>query len=113
MILDSGICKVFRKANVAAPGAKPTFEDRLIHEGWYGELNFETAPANPTPDREEIRTDARVRILQNRRIANHDRVELIDSDGAVVRYEVVRVYHGTDYDSGEAISDISLEVITT
>ena len=50
MILDSGICKVFRKANVAAPGAKPTFEDRLIHEGWYGELNFETAPANPTPD---------------------------------------------------------------
>ena len=54
-----------------------------------------------------------MRILQNRRIANHDRVELIDSDGAVVRYEVVRVYHGTDYDSGEAISDISLEVITT
>lgn len=111
MILDSGIATVYRKTNTAAPGAKPAYQDVEFWRSWYAELAFETAPARPTPDREEIRTDARVRILQNRRIANHDRVMLTDAEGHPTLYEVTRAYHGQDPDSGEDITDLNLEVI--
>lgn len=110
MILDTGICKVYRKTNIAEAGAMPVYEDMLITEGWYGELNFETAPLRPAGPRENVRTDARVRILQNRQINNHDRVLLSAEDGVV--YEVTRAYHGTDADNGEPITDLSLEVVT-
>lgn len=110
MILDSGICTVYRKYNTAGPGAMPVWADRPIHTSWYGELRFDTRPAWTTNAREEVRCDARIRILQNRQIANHDRVELQGRDGTSTMYEVVRCYHGTDDESGEAISDISLEV---
>jgi hypothetical protein len=110
MILDTGICKVYRKTNVAGAGAKPVYQDTLIAEGWYGELNFETAPVRPAGPRENVRTDTRVRILQNRQINNHDRVLLSAEDGVV--YEVTRAYHGTDADNGEPITDLSLEVVT-
>lgn len=112
MILDKGICTVYHKTNTAAPGAKPEFEDVAFHRSWYGELSFETAPARPTEAREEIRCDARVRILQNRGIANHDRVELIPTGGPVTLYEVTRAWHGFDADSGEMITDLTLEVVT-
>lgn len=110
MILDSGICKIYRKTNVAAPGAKPVFSPVEIHNGWYGELSFATSPGRPTPEREEVHTDARIRILQNRGIANHDLVELHDAAGNTTLYDVTRAYHGTDDDSGERITDLSLEV---
>lgn len=113
MILDSGICTIFRKANTAEPGRKPVWGYRLIHRGWYGELNFETAPARPTEAREEVHTDARIRIYQNRSIANHDVAVLRDADavepGDTV-YTVTRVYHGADDESAALISDLSLEV---
>lgn len=111
MILDKGICSVYRKTNTAGPGAMPVYTDMLIHMSWYGELSYETAPARPTEGREEVRTDARVRILQNRSIANHDRVELVPTGGTVSRYEVTRAYHGKDDDSGELITDLNLEVV--
>ena len=111
MILDTGICTIYRKENTAAPGAKPVFADVAFWWSWYGELSFETAPARPTPDREEVQTDARVRIMQNRHIANHDRVELKPVVGLPLLYEVTRAYHGRDEDSGELITDLSLEVI--
>lgn len=110
MILDSGIATVYRKVNVAERGAKPRYADQQIHCGSYGELSFETNPARPTERREEVQTDARIRILQNRQITNHDRVTL-QSFMAEDRgtYEVTRAYHGSDPDSGELITDLSLQ----
>ena len=116
MILDTGICRVYRKTNTASAGGKPTWEDVLFHESYYGELNFETSPSRPTENREEINTAARVRILQNRSIANHDRVKL-ERFGSEERpedaeaFEVTRAWHGTDNDSGDAITDLTLEVV--
>ena len=111
MLLDRGIATVYRKTNTAAPGGKPVWSNVWVHMGWYGELDFETSPARPTEAREEVRTDARIRILQNRLIANHDRVELDDKSGSTKTYEVTRAYHGRDDDSGELITDLSLEVV--
>ena len=116
MILDSGICTIFRKINTAEPGRKPVWGYRLIHRGWYGELNFETAPARPTESREEVHTDARIRIYQNRSIANHDRVKLerfsdAERPEADEVFEVTRAWHGVDEESGEPITDLTLEVV--
>ena len=110
MILDSGTCVVSRKTNTAEPGAMPVYADVAFWWSWYGELNYETTPGRPTPNREEVRTDARVRILQNREISNHDRVTLIRTDGSRRAYEVTRAWHGRDEESGELISDLTLEV---
>lgn len=117
MILDTGWCKVFRKTNTAAAGSKPAWTDVLLHESYYGELNFETSPARPTEHREEINTAARIRILQNRDIANHDRVKLEKFNGSERPaedevYEIKRAWHGVDADSGQDITDLTLEVIT-
>ena len=116
MILDRGVCRVYHKTNSAKPGSKPTWTDVLFHTSYYAELNYETSPARPTDYREEINTAARVRILQNRGIANHDRVKLEPFDrsavpGTGVTFEVTRAWHGTDEESGEAISDLTLEVV--
>ena len=116
MILDRGICRVYRKENTASAGSKPVYENVLFHESYYGELNFETAQAWPTDHREEINTAARIRILQNRRIANHDRVKLEKFDDGERSeddevFEVTRAYHGRDEDSGEDITDLTLEVV--
>lgn len=110
MILDRGICTVYRKVNAAEPGAMPVWTDEAYHVSWYGELSFETREARPTEGREEVRCDARIRVLQCRRINNHDRVELQTTGGETLVYEVTRAYHGFDDDSGEPISDLSLEV---
>lgn len=111
MILDKGIATIYHKINTASPGGKPTFENVAYWQSWYGELNFETSPSRPTESREEIRNDARVRILQNRRINNHDRVELAETTGSILVYEVTRAWHGMDEESGEQITDLTLEVI--
>lgn len=111
MILDTGICTVYHTVDTAGPGEKPNLVDAPLFQSWYGELSFETAPARPTPDREEIRTDARIRILQCRRVTNHDCVDLTDAEGSTTRYRVTRAFHGTDAESGELITDLNLEVI--
>ena len=111
MILDTGICTVYRKTAEERPGYKPVYRDLAFHQSWYGELNYETAPAWPTRDREEVRADKRIRILQNRDIANHDKVELTDVYGNTRTYEVTRAYHGTDDESGEMITDLTLEAM--
>ena len=111
MILDKGIATVYRKTNTAAPGGKPSWQNVAFFESWYGELHFETAPAFPTERREEIQTDARIRILQNRHINHHDRVTLRPVNGAETPYEVLRAYHGMDADSGELISDLNLKAV--
>lgn len=111
MILDKGIATIYRKENAAPPGGKPTFENVELFRSWYGELSFATSEARPTERREEVRTDARVRILQCRSINNHDRVTLSPFGGEDAYFEVIRAYHGRDDESGELISDLSLAVI--
>ena len=116
MILDRGICRVYRKTNKATAGSKPVWEETLFHTSYYGELSFETNPAHPTEYREEINTAARVRILQNRGIANHDLVTLEpfgaeSAPDTETKFEVTRAYHGRDEESGEEITDLTLEVV--
>ena len=112
MNLDKGICTVYRTANTAAPGAKPVLTETAFFESWYGELNFETSAARPTDTRKEIRTDARIRILQNREIREHDRVALSVYSQDPERYEIERAYHGRDDESGELITDLTLKKVT-
>ena len=113
MILDRGTCTVYRKESTTEPGGKPKSELVPIHESYYGELSFETAPFRPTEKREETRTAARVRILQNRKIRNQDVAELTPFDGTegkTEKYRITRAWHGDDSDSGQPISDLTLEV---
>lgn len=111
MNLDKGICTVYHTANTAAPGAKPVLTETAFFQSWYGELNFETSPARPTDTRKEIRTDARIRILQNREIKEHDRVSLGPYTNDPERYEIERAYHGQDEESGELITDLTLKKV--
>ena len=108
MILDAGIATFYHQVNIAAPGAKPLFADVQFHQGYFGELSFETNPNYPTDRREDIRTDARIRIHQNRLINNQDRVMLERVSGEGEYFEITRAYHGRDDDSGELISDLNL-----
>ena len=113
MILDRGICRIYRKTSTTRPGGKPTYTEAVIHESYYGELAFETSPRRPTDMREETQTATRVRILQNREIRNQDMAELSPFDGTEAKgilYRISRAYHGTDEQSGEAITDLTLEV---
>lgn len=113
MILDRGICTVYRKTSTTPAGGKPTATWTAFHASYYGELSFETAPARPTENREETNTAARVRILQNRGIQNQDTAELVPFDGTNAKagyYRITRAYHGTDGDNGEAITDLTLEI---
>ena len=117
MILDSGICTVFRKTDVSTAGSMPTYTYIPIWASWYGELSFETAPVWETEGRKEQKADGRIRILQNRSIAQNDVVVLEHlesfegrSQTAVV-YKIARAYHGQDDDGPTQISDLTLEVI--
>ncbi len=116
MILDRGICSIYRKTDISEAGGMPQDSYMLFDQSWYGELNFETSPQYPTGDRKERRTDARIRIHQNRGIMEHDVAVLADVDswdrlpaGTPV-YEITRCYHATDDDGPTPITDLSLEV---
>ena len=114
MILDRGICRLYRKTSTTPAGGKPTWTLAEYHESYYGELSFETAPSRATERREDTRTDARVRILQCREIRNQDVAALEPFDGTEVKteyYRITRAWHGDDNDSGEPISDLTLELI--
>lgn len=108
MILDSGICTVYEVKNVAPPGGMPRMALVQKHQSWYGELNFETAPANAAMQ-EVVETSARIRVLQNRDITNNNVVILADGK----QYEVTRAYHGVDEESGEPITDLTLKKVVT
>jgi hypothetical protein len=112
LILDKGICSVFSAANGAAAGSMPADKLTLKYQSWYGELSFETVPARPTDYREDAETSSRIRILQNRDVTNRDAViftaEKTPAEDAE-RYEITRAYHGVDDESGELITDLTLE----
>lgn len=113
MILDKGICSVFRKKDITSPGGMPTFQYALLFQSWYGELGFETKRHSETGDRQDVRVDARLRIHQQRAITNDDIVVLgeVSTVGDNQQYKVVKAYHGAEQETGQAITDLSLEVV--
>jgi len=117
MILDTGICTVFRKTDTSAAGCMPTIGYTLIGSSWFGELSYETSPAWPTDGRKEQKADRRIRILQNRGIAQDDVVvpeqltRMQDKSSGTPVYRIARAYHGLDDDGPTPISDLTLEVI--
>lgn len=116
MILDRGICTVYEQRDVSGPGEMPRYERTIKAQSYYAELGFETSPEWPTEGREETRIAARVRILQERTIQKDDLAALTDGlprpgEEPGRLYRIRRAYHGTDKESGEAISDLSLEVM--
>jgi hypothetical protein len=113
MILDTGICTVFRRTATQEPGGKPAYSWAPIAQSWYRELSFSTVQSDPTEHRDETRIDNRIRIHQARNVVNQDVVVLqqcSEIPEAAVIYRVVRAFHGTDDDNSQPISDLSLEV---
>lgn len=117
MILDKGVCTVFRRTDVSQPGGMPVFSHTMIYQSWYGELSFETSPANPTQERTELRTDARIRVQQNRELKQYDVVVLrqVADFSAVAAnepvYSIQRAYHGMDDDGPTPITDLTLQEV--
>lgn len=114
VILDSGILTVFEKQDVSGRGEMPRYEYVPKAQGYYGELDFASGGVWTTQGREDLQIDARVRILQDRRITALDVVALEDVQdvNGVQLYEIERIYHGRDEESGEKISDISLKKVS-
>lgn len=111
MQLDHGICTIFRKVDVSEKGRMPVYRYDRVAAHWYGELEYATVPSWPTEGREETEVDARIRILQDRRLNNHDVVVLAnvpELEEAMTAFEITRAYHGRDNDSGENITDLTL-----
>ena len=114
MLLDDGMCTIYTKTDVSGPGEKPRYEKTIKAQSYYGQLSFEKSPQWPTEPREETKIAERVRIQQCRSIRKEDVAELIDfSDETQTpqTYKIGRAFHGIDDDSGELISDLSLEVM--
>lgn len=117
MILDTGICTVFRETDTSEAGGMPTTGYSLIGSSWYREISYETAPAWPTDGRKEQKADGRIRILQNRGILQNDVVVLAefsawkDKPAGATVYRITRAYHGKDDDGPTPISDLTLEVM--
>ncbi|MBQ7785080.1 MAG: hypothetical protein IJ381_02900 [Clostridia bacterium] len=110
MILDSGICTVFARTDVSGKGEMPRFEYTKKSQSYYGELDFSTDGTWTTQGRQDVVIDARIRILQDRTITQHDAVVLADVQDTkgVELYEIDRAYHGMDEESGMLISDLNL-----
>ena len=117
MILDKGIATVYRKTDTAEAGDMPDYSDVMIFQSWYGELNYETSPEWQTDGRKEQHADGRIRILQNRGIAQNDVVILEqlaaykDRSANAIVYRITRAFHGQDDDGPTPISDLTLEVV--
>ena len=114
MLLDQGICTILTKTDISGEGKKPKYERTIKAQSYFGRLSFETSPQWPTEHREETKIAERVRILQCRTIGKDDVAELVDfSDPTQTpqTYKISRAYHGIDDESGEMISDLSLEVM--
>lgn len=114
MILDKGFCSIYSTANSAAAGNMPTDSLTLKYQSWYGELDFETAPIYAMEAQEDIVISARIRILQNRAVNNHDIAVLssvLPPPAEAIQFEITRAYHGTDSDNGQPITDLTLRKV--
>lgn len=111
MLLKDGIATVYARRDASGAGGAPRYvRGDARTKSLYAELSFETSPADPTKRRRELRTDARIRIKQCREIREEDEVvlESFHQDTGAACYSVQRAYHGTDEESGDAISDLTL-----
>ncbi len=108
MILDTGMCSVYKITNTAAAGEMPNETLVLITQCWYGELSFESSPVQFTENLEQVEIAQRIRILQNKSIAQKA-VVIIGSD----QYQVERLYHGKDDESSELITDMNLSRVVS
>lgn len=118
MILDTGICTVFRKSDISCAGKMPKWGYEKIWSSWYRELSYSSRPAWQTEGRKELRVENKIRILQNRNIRENDIVVLEElaawndrSSGAVI-YDIVKTWHGPDDDGPTPVTDLTLEVVT-
>lgn len=114
MILDRGVCSVFARHNMAEPGFMPQWRYTRKTAGWYGVRSFSSIPSYIQKVKETTTIALSIRMLQDLSITNLDTVVLMDTDtvpAAVPRYQVVRVFHGVDDETGVPISDIDLEVV--
>ena len=117
MILDTGICTIFRERDTSESGQMPRRAWEPIGKSWYKELAFSTEPVQETENRIETRTDQRIRIHQMRSIRKEDRVVLADVDiypdlTERTIYRITRAFHGTDDDTPALISDLSLTEVS-
>lgn len=114
MILDSGVCSIYHKVNIAEPGNRPRFGYELVHQSFYGERSFSTS-ARYGDNREAVRVDLRIRVVQCKRITNHDVVVMglheTMPDG-VEMFEVVDAFHDKDSDNGQPVTDLYLQLVT-
>jgi len=108
MILDTGMCSIYKITNTAPAGAKPKDGLVLISQQWYGELAFGSEPIDHTESLQQVEITQRIRVLQNRSITKKA-VVAIGAD----QYQVERLYHGTDNESGERITDLSLSRVVS
>lgn len=119
MILDTGICSVYRVTDgTASGGGMPQKVYTLLCQSWYGTPAFESSPSRPTDNRKELETSARIRILQHREIRQNDVAILAQADtwasvpdGSKI-YEITRAYHGQDDDGPTLISDLTLREVS-
>lgn len=102
MQLTDGVCTVLKWENAAEPGDMPVDDWPALFDAWFGELDFVSIPAYQTELREDQQIDRRIRILLQP--AKDARAVKI---GDMV-YRIVRVFIGTDDESGERIMDLSL-----
>jgi hypothetical protein len=114
MNLDTGYCTIYSVSNDAVAGNMPVKKLALRHQSWYGMLNFETAPIRTTEAQQDVEISARIRVLQNRSISNHDIAVLsllLEPLTGAPQFEITRAYHGVDEESGEPITDLTLRKV--
>ena len=107
MILDAGICIVYAVKNISAAGDKPMDGLEEKFRSWYAELDFSTDPTWATDYREDVETSARIRVHQNRAITPRDRAKIGQAE-----FEILRAFHGTDDDTGQPITDLTLRRVS-
>lgn len=119
MILDTGICTIFRVTDGSSTGGSmPQKTYTMLHQSWYGTPAFETSSVRPTDPRKELETAARIRVLQCRDIKQNDVVVLVNVNAlanvptGTKIYEITRAYHGTDDDGPTLISDLTLREVS-
>ncbi len=103
MILDAGICSIGRIQNGPTPHG--TILDSTQY--WFGELDYASSPFGDE-NRVDAQEERRIRIHQDRRITGLFGVQIDQT-----RYEITRIFHGRDADSGEIITDLTLRRVMT
>lgn len=76
--------------------------------------SFTARPRYLQEEKESTTLAAKIRIIQNRQISTHDIVVLEDAEqvpASAVQYRIVNLYHDTDRENGQPITDIDLEVV--